>query len=77
MNSLIPFAIIFNQALIIRCCGEDVIGGGLLDIHPPSSTLSTFLAPVAQPDRATVYGTVGCMFESCRVHWLFSMLSQI
>jgi hypothetical protein len=34
MNSLIPFAIIFNQALIIRCCGEDVIGDWYINSVP-------------------------------------------
>ena len=34
----------------------------------PYGQLPRWKAPVAQLDRATVYGTVGYTFEPCRVH---------
>ena len=39
----------------------------LLDFSPSSIILVALPAPVAQLDRATVYGTVGYTFEPCRV----------
>ena len=39
-----------------------------LDFRVPSATLPILFAPVAQLDRASDYGSEGCVFESRRVH---------
>ena len=44
-----------------------------LDIAHVRGTLPILFAPVAQLDRASDYGSEGCVFESRRVHCSTSM----
>jgi hypothetical protein len=42
-----------------------------------TSESGIFSAPLAQLDRATVFGTVGCRFEPCRVQTPENLLVDV
>lgn len=55
------------QSVRASGCGSEGRG---FDPHRPPHCLERFYALVAQLDRATDFGSVGCRFDSFRAHHL-------
>ena len=52
----------------VRSCHASLCPLGVVDAQPTGATIGKVVAPVAQLDRATDFGSVGWGFESLRVY---------
>ncbi len=63
------------QSVRASGCGSE--GRGFDPHHSPHVFFGAVYALVAQLDRATDFGSVGCRFDSCRAHHSISKIDAL